>query len=145
MNRLILLTLLLTGSALASDSDFRDASTQAVKFNKWYISQIINNVYPITDIKLLKPYVDNETLKTLETSYLNDLEESGSDYFLKVQDFNDNNWKDNVSVNQAFPDPICMNVYITLGTGKDAKQIIDCMVKEKNTWKVKYVIDRNLS
>lgn len=144
MKRLIFLTLLVAGSALAND-DAHDASTQAVKFNKWYISQIINDVYPITDIQLLKPYVDIDTLNTLESSYLNDAEESGSDYFLKVQNFEDNNWKDNVSVKLAYPDPICMNVYVKLGTGKDSKQIIDCMVKQDGIWKVKYVTDPNPS
>lgn len=145
MKWLLLTSLLVTGSVLASDidADVHDASTRAVKFNKWYISQIINDVYPITDVKLLKPYIDAETLKILETSYLNDSEESGSDYFLKVQNFEDDNWKNNVSVQLAYPDPICMNVYLTLGTGKDAKHIIDCMVKEQGVWKVKYVTDPN--
>lgn len=58
--------MLISGFVLANDSDINSTSTQVLIFNKWYITQIINNVNPIADdIKSLKLYVDIDTINKL--------------------------------------------------------------------------------
>lgn len=58
----ILLLLLVASSAMASTND---PVNQAVAFNKWYVNQINNNNFPITDGKDIDKYVTASTMKKL--------------------------------------------------------------------------------
>jgi len=54
--------LLVASSAMASTND---PVNQAVAFNKWYVNQINNNNFPITDGKDIDKYVTASTMKKL--------------------------------------------------------------------------------
>ncbi|MBA8104575.1 DUF3828 domain-containing protein [Citrobacter youngae] len=139
MKRLILFTFLFSSFAMA---EIVPAYTQALKFNTWYIKQIAHNVIPVADNPTaLEPFVSIDTLNKLKQAYMNnELEE---DYFLKVQDFADEDWSKHISIDLTITDPICTNVYLTFGTGESSQKVIDCMVEENGVWKIKSVVTRH--
>ncbi len=130
--------LLMTSScALANPSSVDQARHQALLFNKWYIQQISQNKYPLTNSKEIEKFVTRDTLKKLHDADGKEDEDYGSDFFLKAQDY-EQEWPDNVSVIQSDYDPVCTNVYIAFG--KEKKHIVvDCMVKEAGAWKIQSV------
>ena len=138
MKRLILFTFLFSSFAMA---EIVPADMQALKFNAWYIKQITHNIIPVADNPTaLEPFVSIDTLNELKQAYMNnELEE---DYFLKVQDFANEDWSKHISIDLIIADPICTNVYLTFGTGESSQKVIDCMVEEKGVWKIKSVTTR---
>ena len=138
MKRLILFTFLFSSFAMA---EIVPADMQALKFNAWYIKQIAHNIIPVADNPTaLEPFVSIDTLNKLKQAYMNnELEE---DYFLKVQDFANEDWSKHISIDLIIADPICTNVYLTFGTGESSQKVIDCMVEEKGVWKIKSVTTR---
>ena len=139
MKRLILFTFLFSSFAMA---EIVPADMQALKFNAWYIKQIAHNIIPVADNPTaLEPFVSIDTLNELKQAYMNnELEE---DYFLKVQDFANEDWSKHISIDLNITDPICTNVYLTFGTGESSQKVIDCMVEENGVWKIKSVATRH--
>lgn len=139
MKRLILFTFLFSSFAMAG---IVPADMQALKFNAWYIKQIAHNIIPVADNPTaLEPFVSIDTLNELKQAYMNnELEE---DYFLKVQDFANEDWSKYISIDLTITDPICTNVYLTFGTGESSQKVIDCMVEENGVWKIKSVATRH--
>ncbi|WP_407209712.1 DUF3828 domain-containing protein [Citrobacter portucalensis] len=139
MKRLILFTFLFSSFAMA---EIVPADMQALKFNAWYIKQITHNIIPVADNPTaLEPFVSIDTLNELKQAYMNnELEE---DYFLKVQDFANEDWSKHISIDLTIIDPICTNVYLTFGTGESSQKVIDCMVEENGVWKIKSVATRH--
>ncbi|MCX9034399.1 YbjP/YqhG family protein [Citrobacter portucalensis] len=139
MKRLILFTFLFSSFAMA---EIVPADMQALKFNAWYIKQITHNIIPVADNPTaLEPFVSIDTLNELKQAYMNnELEE---DYFLKVQDFANEDWSKHISIDLTITDPICTNVYLIFGTGESSQKVIDCMVEENGVWKIKSVATRH--
>ncbi|MDY1035864.1 DUF3828 domain-containing protein [Enterobacteriaceae bacterium RIT714] len=139
----IILLLLIASSALANTDD---PALQAVKFNKWYVSQISENKFPITDSREIDQYVTASTMQKLRRTQEADYDDEpfyDADLFLKAQDIGDD-WPDHVASVSVDTDPVCVNVYIAFG--KDKKHtVIDCMVKEDGIWKVQSVAARDFN
>ncbi|MCI1899776.1 MAG: YbjP/YqhG family protein [Enterobacter sp.] len=132
-------------SALAAQ---RDPVERAVEFNKWYVNQINNNVFPITDSKDIDKYVTASTMKKLRHTQDDNYGDKGepfyaADLFLKAQDIGDD-WPNNVIAIAGDTDPVCVNIYIAFGKNRD-HTVIDCMVKEDGVWKVQSVAGMNIS
>lgn len=142
MKKLLLLALM-SSSAIANSND---PVTQAVNFNSWYVSQIAQDKSPVNDDQKIDNYVTTETLQKLRRTQdpaYDDEEFYEADLFLKAQDIGDD-WPQNVSAIAGDTDPVCVNVYIAFGKKQD-HIVIDCMVKEKDIWKVQSVANVNFS
>ncbi|BBV31117.1 MULTISPECIES: DUF3828 domain-containing protein [Citrobacter freundii complex] len=133
----LLLFLLMASSAMAKTND---PVNQAVVFNNWYVNQINNNNFPITDGKDIDKYVTASTMQKLRRTQDPNYDDEvfyDADFFLKAQDIGED-WPGNVSAIAGDTDPVCVNVYVAFG--KEQKHIvIDCMVKESGFWKVQSV------
>lgn len=137
MKVLSLFLLIVSSSVVAGSYTVDQARHQALIFNKWYIKQISQEKYPITDGQELDKYVSADTLKKLRHTNINGEEDYDSDFFLRTQDY-DNDWPENVSIIQSDYDPVCTNIYVAFG--KDKKHVVvDCMIKESGTWKIQSV------
>ena len=136
-----ILLLLCMVSAVANAKPLGPAE-QAVKFNKWYVSQIAKDIYPILDGNEIDKFVTASTMKKLRhTQDPGYGEESDvcydADLFLKAQDIRDD-WSANVAAIAVDSDPVCVNVYIAFGK-KQEHVVVDCMAKENGAWKVQSV------
>lgn len=133
----LLLFLLMASSAMAKTND---PVNQAIVFNNWYVNQINNNNFPITDGKDIDKYVTASTMQKLRRTQDPNYDDEvfyDADFFLKAQDIGED-WPGNVSAIAGDTDPVCVNVYVAFG--KEQKHIvIDCMVKESGFWKVQSV------
>jgi len=138
----LLSLLMITTSVLANT---HDAATQAAAFNKWYVTQISENHFPITDNHEIDRYVTASTMQKLRHTQDPDYDDEpfyDADFFLKAQDIGED-WPDNINVVSVDTDPICVNIYIAFGKNK-AHTIIDCMVRENGRWKVQSVAARDI-
>jgi len=121
---------------LQSSADYDAVVKQAVRFNQWYLKQVRNDKYPITDSKEIDKYVSADTLRKLRHAQTDDNQYYDFDFFTRVQD--DGDFTDNVKVLEVSYDPVCMNVYIDFGKDKPFV-VVDCFVKENGVWKIRSV------
>lgn len=139
MKKILILLCMLSSAVIAKQPGPVD---RAVEFNKWYVSQIAKDIYPIMDGKEIDKFVTASTMKKLRhTQDPGYGEESDvfydADLFLKAQDIRDD-WPTNVVAIAVDTDPVCVNVYIAFGKKQD-HVVIDCIVKENGSWKVQSV------
>lgn len=133
----LLLLVFIAASAMAQTND---PVTQAVVFNKWYVKQIDEDKFPITDSHEIDKYVTASTMKKLHRTQESDYNDDpfyDADIFTKSQ-YNGDDWAANVTAIAGDTDPVCVNIYIAFGKKKD-HIVIDCMVKEGGSWKVQSV------
>lgn len=138
MKKIIITGLLISSSTFASVSPTGPEAT-ALKFNHWYIAQLLLGREPLTDYRGLEPYVTANTIAALKASNSADPETEDvpdADMFIKAQDFFDD-WRQITVVSSDF-DPVCYQVYVSFGV-KQKHTVIDCMVKENDVWKVQSV------
>ncbi len=142
MKKLILL-LTISASALAAD-DMRTPIQIALEFNRWYINQVNNDHYPISEGHEIDKYVTSSTMQKLrhaqDPRYADD-EFYEADFFTKSQYIGDD-WPQNVSVASYDTDPVCVSVNISFGK-KKPHTVIDCMIKENDVWKIQSVVARD--
>lgn len=117
MTNALSLLLLYASFALANQSV---PVQQAVKFNRWYVNQINNDAFPITDSQEIDKYVTELTMKKLRRTqdprYADEVF-CNADIFLKAQYVGDD-WPNNVNAIAGDKDLICFNVYIAFGKSK---------------------------
>lgn len=109
----------------------------ALKFNEWYMTQLIADTSPLDSVDRLQPYVTADTFNALKTLYSGDSngkDMPDADPFIKAQDVG-RDWNQlNVLMSDA--DPVCTNIYIAFG--KMQKHVVaDCMIEEAGKWKVR--------
>ena len=132
MKHSILAGLLISSSAFAALSPGGPEAT-ALTFNRWYISQLIQEKNPLADYEGLQPYVTANTIAALKASNTADPDSedvSDSDMFIKAQDFDDD-WQQ-IEIVSSDLDPVCTQVYVSFGA-EQKHTVIDCMVKENGT------------
>lgn len=139
------LLFIILSCSIAGAADNLNAPVQrAVEFNRWYITQINADKYPITDSAEINKFVTADTLKKLrrtqEAGYTGEFYEA--DFFTKSQ-YIGADWQQNVAVVAGDVDPVCINVYISFGA-KQEHTVIDCMVKENDVWKVQSVAGQEI-
>lgn len=143
MKHSILAGLLISSSAFAALSPGGPEAT-ALTFNRWYISQLIQEKNPLADYEGLQPYVTANTIAALKTSNTADPDSEDvpdSDMFIKAQDFDDD-WQQ-IEIVSSDLDPVCTQVYVSFGA-EQKHTVIDCMVKENGTWKVQSVAGQKI-
>ena len=135
MKKLLLLFLISTSMM----ADASDPVCQAVAFNKWYVTQIDQNIFPITDGKTIDKYVTAATMRILRRTQDPDYDGAfySADFFLKAQDIGED-WPSHVTAIAGDTDPVCVNVYVAFGE-KQSHIVSDCMVEENGSWKVQSV------
>jgi hypothetical protein len=139
MKKILLLLFMLSAGVSAKQSS---PVEKAVEFNKWYISQIAKDIYPIIEGREIDKYVTASTMKKLRHTQEPGYGEGGgvfydADLFLKAQDIRED-WPTNITAIAVDTDPVCVNVYIAFGEKQD-HIVIDCLVKENGAWKVQSV------
>lgn len=143
MKPLIIIGLLICPSAFAGvPSDGPEVA--ALKFNHWYMSQLLQDKNPLADYDGLRPYVTSNTITVLKKSNSADpnIEDApDADMFIKSQNF-DNDWQQIEIVSSDY-DPVCMQIYVSFGV-KQKHTVIDCMVKENGVWKVQSVAGQEI-
>ncbi|WP_152081213.1 DUF3828 domain-containing protein [Enterobacter oligotrophicus] len=135
----ILLTALLLPSLASAAQKFPPEATAALKFNRWYISQIMSGKEPLTDYAALSRYVTRGTiskLRAMDKLDPNEYDAPDADMFIKSQGYEDD-WG-TVSARALDYDAACVQVYISFGKKRD-HTVIDCMVKEDEVWKIQSV------
>lgn len=132
--------LLLANSAVAA-SENTAPQDAAVEFNRWYLSQVNQNITPDYASNIMQKYVTTATLGKLRR--VNEQErQSGeqlydADFFIKSQYIGDD-WSKNIAVLSADADPVCLSVQIAFGAKQD-HVVADCMIKENGQWKIQSV------
>jgi len=143
MKSILITSLIFSCSAFANISP-TGPEAAALKFNHWYIDQLLKGENPLEDYAGLEPYITTSTIAALKISNTADpevIDVPDSDMFIKAQDF-EKNWQQIEIVSSDY-DPVCMQVYVSFGS--EAKHtVIDCMVKENGTWKVRSVAGQEI-
>ena len=143
MKTILITSLIFSCSAFASVSP-TGPEAAALKFNHWYIDQLLKGKNPQADYAGLEPYVTAGTIAALKISNTADpniVDVPDSDMFIKAQDY-ENNWQQIEIVSSDY-DPVCMQIYVSFGT-EQKHTVIDCMVKENETWKVQSVAGQEI-
>lgn len=136
----LLLTMLLLTPTLAT-AKLSPPEEAALKFNRWYIKQLMDDKLPMNNYDKLAKYVATDTINALKSLY--DADDDGNkdypdaDMFIKAQDFGDD-WN-KITIVDGDYDPVCTHVYIAFGQKKD-HIVADCMVQDDaGNWKVRSV------
>nr|WP_318382506.1 hypothetical protein [uncultured Enterobacter sp.] len=122
--------LVLFSPAVFAASDYQPAIQQAVQFNQWYLKKIALHESPLIDGSGIERFVASETLDRLRAGHF-DGEMYTTDYFTRMDRFPDVPVTD-VKVTATVYDPVCLNVYLTIGK----RTVVDCMREEAGTWKI---------
>lgn len=138
MKILALTLFVLSTAAIAGETAIEQVTKRAVTFNQWYVQQIIHESNPLAAGSEIEQYVMPQTLKTLRHAAQENDDYDG-DYFLKVQDFDDLDWAENIRVDAVIYDPVCTTVYVTFG--KARKQVADCFIHDNGQWRIQSVTD----
>jgi len=114
-----------------------EASTKA--FYSWYIKLQSNETYPLLD-KDIYLYVTRSTVDKLRSAYRHNKLPGDSDYFTKVQDYDEQDWSRSIATRE----PILLGdiavVPVTFGS-KDKVSVLVFLRKQGDRWKITKVDD----
>ena len=138
---LVLVLAVVTGAfshsyAFAHD---RNAPDDVKAFYSWYIGKQSGAALPLLD-KNIYGYVNKETVDRLRTAYRHDRLPGGSDYFTKVQDYDEHDWLANIVVATPVTLGDVTIVPVTFGS-KDKVSVIVFLRKQGDAWKIVKVDD----
>ena len=139
---LAVLVLLLVGGLLfqqgaLADSATPDASTKA--FYAWYIKLESKETYPLLD-KGIYAYVTKATVDKLRSAYRHNRLPGDADYFTKVQDYDEQDWSNNIATHHAIMLDDVAVVPVTFGS-KDKISVLVFLRKLGDSWKITKVDD----
>ncbi|PVZ78571.1 hypothetical protein C9426_34580 [Serratia sp. S1B] len=144
MKRFAIALCLIPILAFANNPPLTEPEAAALKFNQWYMAQLLQEKQPLVDFTALSQYVTRGTIKALKdiyTSNSDDIDIPDADMFIKAQDFGED-WQ-HIHILYSDFDPVCTQVYVAFGEKQD-HVVADCYVKEDGHWKIQSVagIDR---
>ncbi|BCN09712.1 hypothetical protein RPSD_15970 [Ralstonia solanacearum] len=114
-----------------------DASTKA--FYTWYIQQQAKSIYPLTDDKIYT-YVAKSTVDRLREAYRQDKLPGDTDYFTKVQDYDEKDWDQHIDARRpAILDDVAV-VPVTFGS-RDKISVVVFLKEQAGSWKITKVED----
>ncbi|MGD7150388.1 DUF3828 domain-containing protein [Ralstonia pseudosolanacearum] len=114
-----------------------DASTKA--FYTWYIQQQAKSIYPLTDDKIYT-YVAKSTADRLREAYRQDKLPGDTDYFTKVQDYDEKDWGQHIDARRpAILDDVAV-VPVTFGS-RDKIGVVVFLKMQGGRWKITKVED----
>lgn len=140
--------LALAGLAIASglldqpanaDGTPHAARTTVQAFYTWYIKLNARLTYPLLDTKIFD-FVSKETVDRLRSDYEHDRLSGGGDYFLKVQDEDEQDWLAHVVVHPVVMLGDVAVVPVTFGSA-DKVSVLVVMRRFEGRWKITRVDD----
>lgn len=131
---------LLAFSQYTFASDAQDApQARASAFYAWYIKTGSKPTFPLLDNGIFE-YVAKDTVNRLRNDYRHDRLPGDTDYFLKVQDEDEQDWLSHIATHRvAMPGDVAV-VPVTFGS-RDQTTVIVFMRKIAGTWKITKVDD----
>ncbi|MEA3084205.1 MAG: hypothetical protein QOC89_1902 [Paraburkholderia sp.] len=120
-----------------ADSATPDASTKA--FYTWYIELQSKQTYPLLD-KRIYVYVTKTTADRLRSAYRHNRLPGDSDYFTKVQDYDEQDWLNNIATHPPVMLGDVAVVPVTFGS-KDKISLLVFLRKQGDGWKIIKVDD----
>lgn len=134
--------LLLVGGLLFQQGAFADSATPAANtkaFYTWYIKLQSKETYPLLD-KGIYAYVTKSTVDGLRNAYRHNKLPGDSDYFTKVQDYDEQDWSSNIATHQPVMLGDVAVVPVTFGS-KDKTSVLVFLRKQGENWKITKVDD----
>ncbi|MFM0167635.1 MULTISPECIES: DUF3828 domain-containing protein [Paraburkholderia] len=134
--------LLLAGGLLFQQRAFADSATPDATtkvFYAWYIKLESKDTYPLLD-KGIYVYVTKATVDRLRSAYRHNRLPGDSDYFTKVQDYDEQDWSNNIETHQAIMLGDVAVVPVTFGS-KDKISVLVFLRKQGDGWKITKVDD----
>ncbi|WP_028227569.1 DUF3828 domain-containing protein [Paraburkholderia ferrariae] len=121
-------------ASAANSAPPAEPQTQVQAFYAWYIKLNSRGDYPLLDKKIYA-YVSRATVDHLRAAYVHDSLPGDSDYFLKVQDYDDQDWLSHIVTASPSREGQYVVVPVTFGS-TDQVRVRVCVVKEGGAWKV---------
>ena len=142
LSTLAVSVLLLVGGLLFQQGAFAgsatpDASTKA--FYAWYIKLESKHTYPLLN-KGIYVYVTKATVDRLRSDYRHNRLPGDSDYFTKVQDYDEQDWANNIATHRPLMLGDVAVVPVTFGS-KDKINVLVFLRKQGDNWKITKVDD----
>lgn len=134
---LLLVSGILFQPAAFAENTTPDASTKA--FYTWYIKLQSDETYPLLD-KRIYTYVAKAPVDRLRDAYRHNRLPGDSDYFTKVQDYDDKDWASNIATHPAVMLDDVAVVPVTFGS-KDKVSVLVFLRKQSDGWKITKVDD----
>lgn len=116
-----------------------DATSDVKAFYSWYIGKQSGAAFPLLD-KAIYGYVSKQTVDRLRTAYRHNRLPGGSDYFTKVQDYDERDWLSNIVATNPVSLGDVTIVPVTFGS-KDKINVIVFLRKQGDAWKIVKVDD----
>lgn len=114
-----------------------DANTK--NFYIWYIKLQSKLVYPLLDNDIYQ-YVEKRAVDSLRKAYRHERLPGDSDYFTKVQDYNEDDWVKHIVTHPAIMLGDTAVIAVTFGS-KDKVSVIVFLRKQGAAWKIIKVDD----
>lgn len=109
-------------------------------FYKWYIQKDKDKSYPLKKSEIYK-YVNTKTVDRLRKQYSSEEQVgSGNDYFLKVQDYYEDDWLIYIKAHPAIRLSDKAIVVVSFG-GRLKNDVIVVVEKKNEQWKITNVYD----
>lgn len=116
-----------------------DAQVRVKAFYSWYIKLGASLAYPLLDKKIFD-FVARDTVDRLRSDYEHDRLPGDSDYFLKVQDEDDQDWLAHIATQPAVALGDVTVIPVTFGS-TDKVSVLVFMKKIDGAWKITKVED----
>lgn len=114
---------------------------QVKAFYSWYIRLQSRSVFPLLNDNIYT-YVSAKTVARLRSDWRNDQLPGDGDYFTKVQDYDDRDWRSHIATHAAVVLGKQALVPVTLGS-KDKVTVVVLLRKQTRGWKITRVDDTN--
>lgn len=116
-----------------------DAQARVEAFYSWYIKLEANLVYPLLDKKIFD-FVAPDTVDRLRNDYTHNRLPGDRDYFLKVQDEDDQDWLAHIAMQPAIVLGEVTVIPVTFGS-TDKVSVLVLMKQINGAWKITKVED----
>jgi hypothetical protein len=116
----------------ANAQDTPEATT--VAFYTWFIKHDSDQTYPLREPTIAR-YVAKDTLRRVKNDYEHGGPPNGVDYFLKVQDYDEQDWLTHIDAHAAITLGNVAVVPVTFGS-KDKVSVLVFLKKQEGVWKI---------
>jgi hypothetical protein len=123
----------------ATSRDLTQPEATTKSFYLWYIHLQSKLIYPLLDDGIYK-YVARETVRRLRDDYHHSRLPGDTDYFMKVQDYDEDDWASHIAIHAPLMLGDLVIVPVTFGS-KDKVSVLVFLRKQDDTWKITRVED----
>jgi hypothetical protein len=109
-------------------------TASATAFYTWFFKHDNDQTYPLRE-QAIYSYVAKGTVERLKSEYTHGGPPQGVDYFLKVQDYDPNDWTKNIATHPTVMLGDVAVVPVTFGS-KDKTSVLVFLRKQDGRWKI---------